>query len=115
MPLYHADIFLPRQLTLPRGIFLLQYGRHARQAAKDDRYGDLTPHLPAYVNCDKARLIEVEVIDGKVVKVVYRQSLNQQKDICLAIDPRTWFVKTVWANLKSDTHPTLNPRRYARW
>ncbi len=113
--LYHCDIFLPASLKLPTGAYLLKYGPHAQQAAKSDRYGNLTPLLPAYIDCSKATVIEVETNGNVIVKIVYRQKLNEKKDICLAVCPTrhgTWFVKTVWSNVNGDTHLTLDKKRY---
>lgn len=114
MPLYHADIFLPPNLKLPNGAFQVRYTDHAIQASRSDRYGNIL--LPAYISTKQAKVIEVEADGQKVFKIVYRQPLDKERDICLAVIPdrRCWVVKTVWINLNSDSHKTLQTSKYAR-
>lgn len=116
MPLYHADVFLPSNLTLPRGLYGLNYGPHAMREAENEvrkfgRFG-----LPTTINTSKARVVEVETDErGETRKIVYRTQLDIDRDLCIVVIPerRRWFVKTVWINLRSDTHTTLRTERYA--
>lgn len=115
--LYHADLYLPRSVSLglPFKSMSLLYSNHAIAASKNDRYG--TFELPATLEPQNAKVIEVaySTETKKVVKVVYRQQLDSQRDICIAvaIDPRKGYVvKTVWINLASDSHRSLDASKY---
>lgn len=113
MALYHRDVYLPPTLKLPNGAFCLYYSKHAEDEAKRDRYGPIP--LPAYISTNNADVIEVETNNYEVVKVVYRQRLDEKRDICLAVlIGRKWTVKTVWINERNDTHKTLQVHKYAR-
>jgi len=114
MPLYHKDIGLPK-VSLPTGQFTLDYSSHAREEAVVDRYGNIK--LPRVIDTSKAEVIEVETdTSGKVSKVLYRMQLDERRDICMPVIPRglKLFVKTVWVNLRSDRHKTLDRSKYAK-
>lgn len=111
--LYHHDVYLPEGYEQPIFEGRLRYGPHARNAAITDRYGPIA--LPPWFSAANGRLIEVEFDDelNKVIKQVWRQPLDETRDLVLVIG-LGGFVKTVWANLRSDAHRTLNKSRYVR-
>lgn len=109
--LYHKDVFMPR-LNLPKGRFKLTYGNHAKRAAETDEYTTII--LPAYLDTNWAEVIEVEVINGKPVKIVYRKPFDFDRDLIIVINTKDFFVKTVWINEANDKHNTLNTSRYVR-
>lgn len=113
MPLYHKDVFVPHNVIrrLPIGWFRLRYGIHAKRAA-NLRFLPILSGLDTY----KAEPIEFEVVNGQTRKIVFRTPINNDLHLSLAIDVtcRPWFVKTVWHNLASDQHKTLDRSRYAR-
>ncbi len=115
--LYHSSIGIPENVQLPCGRLVLRYSRHALRAAEKDRYGNLRTGLPGDLLAHRAKLIEVETDDesGQLTKAVYRVNIARGIDLSLAVSPRhdRWFVRTVWGNLTSDNHATLNTRRYA--
>lgn len=116
MPLYHCQLGFPARFQAPVGDFRLKYSWHARRAARNDRYGNLTRLLPATLNTEEATLIEVEQDEqGRTVKLLYRVRTRTHLDIVLAISPgkSPWSVKTCWANEREDDHKTLNHSRYA--
>lgn len=96
----------------------LHYVGHALDASRDDRYGNLAPLLPRVLDVSSPLLsfVEVEINDsGTVEKVVarIRTSLvcgHDRVDLVLVV-LRGGTVKTVWGNLASDTHRTLNRNR----
>ena len=96
----------------------LLYGDHALRAAGGDRYGNLSPLLPQMLDVDSPRLSFVEVemtASGVVEKVVARMRTDlkcgrDHVDLVLVI-LRGGNVKTVWGNLASDKHKTLNRAR----
>lgn len=115
MPLYHTSLYVPKTLRLPNGQWTLNYSGHAQHAARTDRYGQLT--LPSFLDTNKCQLIEIEVGDnGLIQKLVYRTTHDDKLDISFAVIPlrKGWYVKSVWGNLKSDKHTTLNTSRYDR-
>jgi hypothetical protein len=111
--LYHADINMPERMKIPIFQGALKYSHHAKSEATGDKYGKL--HLPTTFNPAVARLIEVEYDEHnhKVLKQVWRQKLDETRDLVLVIG-ENGFVRTVWCNLRSDTHRSLNPSKYIR-
>lgn len=110
--LYHFEVYMPAHLARPVFEGRLRYGHHAKQEALCDRYGII--ELPRVFNSQVATLIETEVDEDRVpIKQVWRQPLDAFRDIVLVITNQG-FVKTVWVNLSSDQHRTLNTTRYAR-
>lgn len=125
--LYHVETGLPWDLFMPFELkaFQLEYSRHARQAALDDRYGQLTsvPLSPAFT---RAEVFEVEVEQGRIVKFAARLSggftfefnhYSKKLDLILVCTPslrdsNNLFVKTLWLNERTDGHHTLDKSKY---
>ena len=61
------------------------------------------------MDCD---IIEVEIKNSNLYKMVLRKSYNDTCDITIVIQVDSLNVKTVWLNEKSDSHKTLNKSRY---
>lgn len=112
--LYHKDIGFPEDIHLPRGfspVMDLNYGSHARMEAMQDRYGEI--RLPHRIDVRKGQTIEIGVTGKEVTKMVLRFSYDETRDIIIVLMPKTHFVKTVWFNLKTDQHKTLDHSKYA--
>lgn len=114
MPLFHRALGFPAGFRAPKGLRALEYTGHARRAARDDRYGDLTEHLPAHLDADAAQLVEAQTDEqGRRTSFLYRLPATEELDLVMAVAPgETWVVKTVWANRKDDQHRTLHADRY---
>lgn len=71
--LYHVETGIPWELFTPFELknFGLDYGQHARRAALDDRYGQLTS-VPLTHKFTRAEVFEVEVEQGRIVKFAAR-------------------------------------------
>ena len=113
--LYHKDIGFPDDIRLPQGfnpVMRLSYGSHARREAMEDKYGHI--RLPHRIDLRKGQTIEIGVTGKMVTKMVVRFSYDETRDIVLVIIPKTGFVKTVWFNLKTDQHKTLDHTKYAK-
>lgn len=111
--LYHAEVGLPERYRHPACRVVIQYSQHALREARRDRYGMM--ELPDFVDLSTYRTVEVEVTSGRVSKLVVRGALDEYRDIVFVLIPKAgkpWFVKTVWVNLNSDTHRTLDRSRY---
>jgi hypothetical protein len=110
--LYHSEIRLPNFLKnqVAGQTILLEYSRHARRAATDDRYGYI--NLPDSIRVKVEEIFEVEATNGKVTKFAARTSYDETRDLILVV--RGNVVVTVWINLKSDTHKTLNKTKYEK-
>lgn len=111
MELFHADIRLPEGFVAPTARVPLRWTRHADEARKNDRYGD----IPRFKTATLRRLsvVEVGVENGKVVKILFRGRLDDTRDVCMVLIPgREWTVKTVWVNERNDAHKTLDRSRY---
>lgn len=111
--LFHIEQFMPAAYSQPIFEGKLKYSRHALKEAEGDKFGSIT--LPAFFKAADAKLIEVEFDEkeGTVVKQLWRQNLDDTRDILLAIG-KDGFVRTVWVNLQSDVHRTLNKSKYVR-
>ncbi len=107
--LYHFSIGFPENVIKLSGIFKLAYSYHAIRASENDRYGKI--QLPTTLNVDTALLVEMEVLNGVMVKGVYRVPYNNQCDLIIVMlaDGK---VKTVWLNYNSDKHYTLDKSKY---
>ncbi len=111
MLLFHMEIGFPHWFRPPTAVVAPQYGDHSRFEAQVDRYGHIT--LPATIDLSKFKVIEIGVEGQRVVKMLVRGRLDSTRDICIVLTS-TGFVKTVWVNLRTDTHRTLDRSKYAR-
>lgn len=117
--LYHTEIRLPE---IPAGWFLghplrLVYSRHAQEAFVQDRYLNSTMRPPLTINFTRNNVVEVEVLSGKVHKLVVRIPFSVRYDLVLAVvqddySADTLRVKTVWLNDRTDIHSTLDRSKY---
>jgi hypothetical protein len=107
--LYHFELSIPRPYRIPCFQGELTYSGHAQREARSDRYGLI--ELPARLEPKNAQLIEVETVDGVVVKQLWRQRLDDRRDLVMAVT-NEGTVKTVWVNLRSDKHRTLDASKY---
>lgn len=110
--LFHKDVFAPAVFFASPGVMRVRYSRHAVQAAADDRYGDLSNVLPAYVDIDECEIVEVEVADNEITKRVVRLPVDGELDLVLVISA-DGYVRTVWGNTANDKHRTLDRSKYA--
>lgn len=111
--LYHREIAMPREVaTLKTVTICPTHTRHAREAALTDRYGVI--NLPEVVSFSGADVVEAEITEGRVSKLVVRRPYDETRDIVMAIGFRNSesFLKTVWGNLKTDRHATLRREIY---
>lgn len=108
---YNYRVHLPQE-HLPTGQILPVYTHHARQQAKEDKYGNI--ELPQVIDLSVMRIDEVEVVNGKVHKIVCRKPLDALRDFTLVLVPITRKVITVWSNLNTDQHHSTNLDKYVR-
>lgn len=112
--LYHREIGFPDDLDMPRGftpVMDLRYGPHANEQALEDKYGKI--RLPHRVDIRKGDIFEIGTRGNTVTKLAVRFSYDDTRDIILIINPDNGSVRTVWFNLKSDKHRTLDRSKYA--
>jgi hypothetical protein len=107
--LYHKDVFLPK-ISLSDKMVKVNYTHHAIDAAYNDRYEEII--LPNALNFAKSEIIEVEIKNKKIVKIVARFDYNNNYDLVIVIIPQGKIIKTVWLNDKNDTHLTLDTSKY---
>lgn len=114
--LYHRDIFLPPVVSaLANRQYNLAYTRHALTEAVNDKLGALT-HAPRSVKFQTYEIVEAELTDGEVTKLVVRLSYDERRDLILVLrhfDDGAATVVTVWTNAIGDKHKTLNRKNYA--
>lgn len=109
MFLYHVEVGFPAWYRQPTGTIRPNYGHHSRFEAQVDRYGKV--QLPETLDLSACKVIEIGVENGRVAKTLFRTRLDERRDICIVITD-TGFVKTVWVNLRTDRHKTLDRSRY---
>lgn len=111
--LYHKDVYAPEVMFRSPGVLRTRYSRHAQQAAVDDRYGDLSRYLSAYLDFDYVEIVEVELTDGEITKRVIRHQVTDDLVLVMAVGA-DGFVRTVWGNLVSDRHATLDRTKFVQ-
>lgn len=115
--LYHDEVYMPRN-NRPTGSVRVSWSAHARKAANDDRYGHIP--MPHILDLSGFRLVELAQEDGKDTKYVLRGRLDDERDVVYVlrwtVGPRgirNYRVVTVWVNLHTDKHRTLDRSKYA--
>lgn len=114
--LYHHTSTI--KFDLPSGIKLLTYSKHAKLQSKSDRYGEIK--LPVVLDVSKAQIVEIDYcpIHNIVTKFVLRKRYTNLLDLCFVTIPTefesSYFVKTVWINERTDTHKTLDSKKYCQ-
>ena len=115
--LYHKDVFLPAGIVelFDGAEFRLDLTFHAKRAAQDDRYGKVT--LPSKLTVKGKEIVEAEVVNGEVTKIVVRTPHDAKRDAVYVLIPNyeRATVKTVWFNLVSDKHKTLKKDCYSKF
>lgn len=109
--IYNHRVYLPDNLK-PTGQMLPQYTSHAREQAKKDRYGEI--ELPSVIDFSLMRIDEVEVKDGKAVKIVCRKQIDKWRDMTLVLSIAKRKVITVWSNMYHDQHASVDLDKYVR-
>lgn len=84
------------------------YTKHARTRATEK--GII---LAKTVVISAGQVVECEVINNRLSKLVVRQSLDKKRDRVMVLVPNgeCWTCVTVWANNKDDNHSTLDKTR----
>ena len=109
MPLYHKDIGFPKNMRF-KAIEGLTPSQHALREANSDRYGGFT--LPTSFDPASWVVIEKEVINGALNKIVARKAYDATRDIVMAFLIQPKVIKTAWINVRDDSHKTLDRRAY---
>lgn len=112
MRLFHVKKGFPKGFKSNVGKVGLKFTAHAKAAATNDRYGIIS--LPESVDTNSATCFEVAIKDGQVCKLAYRLPYDRDKDLTLVVAPvgNFFIVLTVWLNLRTDEHKTLDLSRY---
>lgn len=112
--IYHKDVYAPAVLFRSPGVVRVRYSYHAQEAARDDRYGDLSRYLTPYRDFDAAEIVEVELDDeGQIVKRVARFNITETLVLVMAVSA-DGYVRTVWCNCVDDRHATLERLKYVQ-
>lgn len=115
MELFHSEIRLPDGFVAPTHRVALRWTRHADQARTTDRYGEIRRFKCATLG--RLSVVEVGMENGRVAKILFRGRYDDTRDVCMVLIPNgtgPWTVKTVWFNLSSDSHTTLDHSKYVR-
>ena len=112
--IYHKELGFPKEVQNLFGkTFSLSFSTHAKAACRNDRYGFIIP--PTAITITPNNLFEAELEGANITKLAIRQKHTADKDISVVIIPEglKGFVKTLWLNLSSDTHLTLDKSKYS--
>lgn len=109
MPLYHKDIGFPKKMKF-KEVFGLIPSQHALNEQASDRYGKF--EMPDAFTADWM-VIEIEVVNGALDKVVARKPIDDKRDIVMVFKPLAKLIKTVWINESNDLHKTLDKSAYS--
>lgn len=92
----------------------LRYTRHAMSEAVADKYGVLpATAFPRALSLVGWQLVEAEEVDGKLSKFVVRRPVDACRSLVLVVMV-DGTVRTLWTNLNSDSHKTLDKSKFAR-
>lgn len=108
--LYHVSLGLPESIKDLFGLYESELTCHAINASESDKYGII--EIPCEIEINEKNIIEVEIND--FIKIVVRQSYNDDFDLCLVvvINGCKAIIKTLWLNDVLDNHMTLDASRY---
>ncbi len=109
--LYHKDLGFPKNMKF-RPVDGLIPSSHALRERDSDRYGKFD--IPTSFDPATWTVIEIEVTNGALNKVVARKPIDEKRDIVMVFLPLTRLIKTVWINEANDIHKTLDKSAYAR-
>lgn len=84
---------------------------HALREADSDRYGKLP--IPTAFDPLTWEVIEIELQNGALHKIVARKPIDEKRDIVMAFLVKDKVIKTLWCNESNDTHKTLNKSIYS--
>jgi hypothetical protein len=87
----------------------LVFTRHASERAVEKAI-----LAPRSIEIQAGEVVEAELLNNKITKLVVRRAMTQDKDLVLVLIPKdrdTWTVVTCWLNDKTDTHRTLKKGR----
>lgn len=116
MKMFHRELGFPLTFKYPDTVIDLEWSRHAREEASEDRYGAID--ILKKLDTTQFEPIEIEMRDSlkHTVKILLRSKYEVEgNNIVIAVMPeseKTWFVKTVWYNQVSDEHETLDESVY---
>lgn len=112
--LFHYQLGFPEKAKLRFGVLTLSWTKHALNECSADRYGII--HPPQTLDTNTAQVIEAEITYENrrlfTEKVVYRIPYTETKDMVIVVIPSSGRVKTVWINVRNDTHTTLDESKY---
>ena len=112
--LYHSKIYIPVELKIPLGKLYVRYSDHALNEAERERkfrrLKNIFLHKNIYVESEN--VVEIEVNNNVVIKVLYRIPYDDNYDLLLAVNFPNGLVKTVWLNSIHDNHESLNKEKY---
>lgn len=109
--LFHTEVGFPKWFKAPTNVVVPRYGDHARFEAQVDRYGKI--NLPKTIDLSKFKAIEMEAEGTRVKKILFRGTLDERRDLCIVLQA-DGYARTVWVNLKTDKHRTLDRTKYNR-
>ena len=117
--LYNIGVYYPRDVEIM--VENAMRRRYEVIATHHAEYKIAKLGLPS--NCYKAmlhgRIVEVEIEDGRVNKIITRlkNRYNSKEDLCAAIllgEDGIARVKTIWINRIDDSHKTIRMENYER-
>ena len=109
---YHRNVFMPAYIrALPETTVPIFPTRHARDAAATERFGAF--QIPDSILFDGSKIVEADVEDGGLTKLVVRIAHNENYDAIYIFTVPERKLKTCYLNAVDDLHRTLDTAPYA--
>lgn len=100
--LYHKNIYMPK-FKIQEPIVELTPTRHSEQRGLN---------LPTVLDLRKVDVVEMEVRDNQIVKMLVRVKYDNYNHLVMAIALPECVIKTAWKNSSDDQHSTLDVSKY---
>lgn len=118
--LYHANLYISpyhRERAERTRFLKLVWSRHAQLELVNDKYGMIPAEkIPHNFDAKDWELVELEVVEGKLTKYVFRRPVDAWRSLVIVLRPACCgnaTVVTTWTNRTADTHDTLDRSKYA--
>lgn len=114
---YHKKLGFPQEVEIPDIEFRLQYTRHALMRSKQRLRYVGRKEVPKVLTVKKNKIVEMELIDGKMFGCTIRLMHDKKVDIVLILrfNHKKKFAKvvTVWFNERKDNHRKIDLTKYS--
>lgn len=116
--LYHRDIYMPHVISehvWKLNMSQIEVSKHAHDKAIER---DIHIFLSDLYHIEGKHVVEAELIDGVLTKIVIRKTHSPYYDVCYVLRwdmmKQRLVLITAWLNAKLDDHSTLDASKYEK-